>query len=342
MGSRESFRRFPLDLIEYIKAQGGIAAPTNPFSSFLTSATSNESASESPFDYDTYDYATSGDNDARVSELVDWLRIRCSEKKPSYLVLLAHSMGGLMAADAASLLLAGFSADIEPEVNIRAVLAFDSPFFGLHPHVITQSGVQKVSKTVEQVSNVWTALAGATGTGAATSAAASRSGSSSTVAASGSKSSSGSLWGLAAFAAVAAVGVAAASHPVVQTQIQRTTEMVTKHAEFLGPLWKVEGQEARVAAVRSLEKRLVFKCFYLQTPTTEPPATFINLPSSLDPATRSHFVGIKVPRDAVPKIAHDEIDAHVNMFDAMMGTAYFEMMGKVVEVLKGIESKSKC
>ncbi|KAI8850032.1 hypothetical protein BC829DRAFT_171254 [Chytridium lagenaria] len=336
LGSKESFRRFPLDLNEYVKAEGGIG--TRSFFS--------KSASPSTFDIETYGYSTTGSNEERVNELILWLRNRCAASPPAYVVLLAHSMGGLMASDAATQILTESASTGAKSIDIRAVLTFDSPFFGLHPRVLTKSGVDRVQKTVEQFSGIFGSLAtvaasakaASSASSRASSAAASRAGS---AASSSAKSSSTSLWaGVAAVATIAAAGYAASQHPTVQTHIQRTTESISKHVEFLGPLWRVDNQELRITKLKSFGGKVVFKCFYMQIPpktSADPPSTFISLPTHLGADTQALFIPIKVPVEAVSKIATDEIDAHVNMFDALMGSAYFDMMSKVLDILKALE-----
>ncbi|KAJ3191049.1 hypothetical protein HDU67_006026, partial [Dinochytrium kinnereticum] len=106
LGSKESFRRFPLDLKEYIKADGGIAPKAPSIFSQSSNLFSTSASSAPSFDIENYDYPTTGDNDQRVSELVAWLRKHCGPNQngvpPAYVVLLSHSMGGLLASDAAT------------------------------------------------------------------------------------------------------------------------------------------------------------------------------------------------------------------------------------------------
>ncbi|THH05846.1 hypothetical protein EW145_g4500 [Phellinidium pouzarii] len=62
-------------------------------------------------------------------KFLEWL----STRPPGPVILLAHSMGGLLAADAAT----GTSAQSK---RIIGLVAFDVPFLGMHPHVIV-SGI---------------------------------------------------------------------------------------------------------------------------------------------------------------------------------------------------------
>ena len=61
-------------------------------------------------------------------------------------------MGGLLAADAARKLLTTLNQP--PQVNIKAVLAFDSPFYGLHPNVLLHSGAQRLTSAMEGVTSM--------------------------------------------------------------------------------------------------------------------------------------------------------------------------------------------
>ncbi|KAJ3070818.1 hypothetical protein HDU98_006184 [Podochytrium sp. JEL0797] len=68
---------------------------------------------------------------AAVANLVGWMNTNASCREYSTVVILAHSMGGLLAVDA--------HRQIRPTIcNIIAIFTFDSPFFGLHTsHTIT-------------------------------------------------------------------------------------------------------------------------------------------------------------------------------------------------------------
>ncbi|KAJ3127815.1 hypothetical protein HK101_005512, partial [Irineochytrium annulatum] len=116
--------------------------------------------------------------------------------------------------------------------------------------------------------------------------------------------------------------------------------VVTRHLEFLGPLWKVEGMESRLRILHAMRDYMYFGCFYLELPPTPSssdttPGTFIALPPSQH---AEYFIPIRVRKEAVATVAPDEIDAHVNMFDSQMGFAYFDLMEKVAGILVRIEA----
>lgn len=63
------------------------------------------------------------------------IKKRLSLQPPGLVVLLGHSMGGLLAAEAA------FYLDLHPSTNhqVIGIVALDTPFLGLHPHVAKSS-----------------------------------------------------------------------------------------------------------------------------------------------------------------------------------------------------------
>ncbi|KAJ3317655.1 hypothetical protein HDU76_001104 [Blyttiomyces sp. JEL0837] len=352
LGSQESFRQFPSDIQEAL-------LQTNK-----------------RYDIKSFEFPTTGDNDARVNELVAWLLENASVERHSHVVLLSHSMGGLMSADAAAFLLAdrvakgdgsGGNPNAHAEVNIRGILAFDSPFFGLHSSVFLETGAQRIGKVVETASTFVSAFSRVVGGGgggavgstesmaasstARTATLASTRSSSASLAATTSKgttttaaassSSSSSFWGTALLGAAALATAAAVtvSHPTVQDHISRGTEAVNKHLEFLGPLWKVEGQEFRLQQMVRLKDALLFKCFFLSTKTKNSPQAkyFINTPPE---QYSSFFEVINVdatnPTSTVAKIALDEIEAHMHMFDRGMGMSYGDLLVKTAAAIEKI------
>ena len=110
--------------------------------------------------------------------LMDFLVLHGTSAKYKNVFLLAHSMGGLLSADAFKYLYKLDDADLEGSpslasriykslftyqktsssshtqdemrslINISAILAFDSPYFGLHQNVLTRTGLQKAKDAV--------------------------------------------------------------------------------------------------------------------------------------------------------------------------------------------------
>ncbi|EGO01150.1 hypothetical protein SERLA73DRAFT_179241, partial [Serpula lacrymans var. lacrymans S7.3] len=64
-----------------------------------------------------------------TKNFLEWL----STQPPGYVILLGHSMGGLLAADAATH--PSVVQNSRPQ-HIIGMIAFDTPFLGMHPHVV--------------------------------------------------------------------------------------------------------------------------------------------------------------------------------------------------------------
>ncbi|KAI5118310.1 hypothetical protein M0805_006478 [Coniferiporia weirii] len=75
-------------------------------------------------------------------KFLEWL----STQPPGPVILLAHSMGGLLAADAAT------SASVQSK-RIIGLVAFDVPFLGMHPHVIVSGITSLFPKDTEEGKN---------------------------------------------------------------------------------------------------------------------------------------------------------------------------------------------
>jgi hypothetical protein len=152
MGSCESFQSFPQDLKAHLTSSGHPAE-------FKI--------------YPTYD--TSGSNQIQVQKFMDWLLLNGSTTVYRRVVILSHSMGGLLSADAYNSLYSvrksekdksffqkWFSYNYDPEhdpndirtlVNITGLFSFDSPFFGLERSVIHTTGVSKgqtLARTIDR------------------------------------------------------------------------------------------------------------------------------------------------------------------------------------------------
>ncbi|RKO91122.1 Alpha/Beta hydrolase protein, partial [Blyttiomyces helicus] len=226
LGSPHSFREFPAHL--------------------------KTALSEKSINVDTYmySYETQGENAAQVSALTAALLAQAGRP----IILIAHSMGGLLAVDAARALAKAANADV------KAVLAFDSPFYGVHPDVIADKARGHVAQVASAASSIWSSIGGGTAAGAAasvSSASASSRGGPST------SSTSKWAWGGIGLATVAATAFAAysANAEVKQTVDRFVTEQrdtAVRHAQFLGPLWKVEEMDGRFKELGGLGDALVF------------------------------------------------------------------------------------
>ena len=118
--------------------------------------------------------------------------------------------------------------------------------------------------------------------------------------------------------------MAATKSPLVKEIASQGASLVTKHLEFLGPLWSVTDQDGRLNDLERLQHQelFFFVCFYQKLPETN--GTFINLP----PSKYSQFFRPNnvSESDMKKNIAKDEIDTHVHMFDPLLSISYRNLL----------------
>ncbi|KAJ3264721.1 hypothetical protein HDU77_007737 [Chytriomyces hyalinus] len=152
----------------------------------------------------SYEFSTTGDNDLQVKQFTSWLSNKMNVPAGP-VALLGHSMGGLLVADAARAI------ENSPDhlhLNVTHILAFDSPFFGVHPSAIVSSGTRKVTS---KFGGLWDSIQSSKPAANESTARSISAASTTTTAAAPAKSSSASYWGAAlGIAAVATVAAAAA------------------------------------------------------------------------------------------------------------------------------------
>ncbi|PHH70900.1 hypothetical protein CDD82_6862 [Ophiocordyceps australis] len=267
-------------------------------------------------------------------------------------VLVGHSMGGIVAAEAAIGLASdkpvgsghgGFNGLMFP--FIQGVLAFDTPYLGIAPGVVAhgaESQYKSASAALSQLSGLGAAM---WGDGSSSASGASRAGlpappraSQGSHEASNSNSDGDSKppapswasWGKLAVAAGAAGAVAAAW--ANREHLATGWNWASSHLEFVGCLARGEELKKRLACMSRLSNELDmgFANFYtLLGPAAAqrqatvsgtvlgPQRTFCNLPKATTaPAWRP----------AVNKAASDEPSAHMNMFDASKNPAYQQLV----------------
>ncbi|BGP05328.1 hypothetical protein JCM10049v2_001133 [Rhodotorula toruloides] len=297
-----------------------------------------------PLVYPPYD--TRGELVTAVDNHVTWLTTLVAEKTarfrelggtgPVRVVLLGHSMGGLVIADT---LLSTLSSASLP---ILGLVMYDSPLIGLNPAVFKST----FDKALDIASRGQAALAAlgagyglfksATSKPASPATSAPSSGKSSPAPSSSSKAATarngkddkvavpppaesasatpGSNW--MSFPYIAAAGVTAVFGAAGAAYYNRDTlakhwTWATSHLSFVGELWKTDELEKRLQeVVKAKEKGVGFHCFYTLIPAkgTAPDRTFLVLPHS--PALRAHFTPSRTVQ------ASDEIGAHIHMFDS--------------------------
>ncbi|RKO89899.1 hypothetical protein BDK51DRAFT_41334 [Blyttiomyces helicus] len=140
-----------------------------------------------------YSYETHGE----YAALTDALK---REGVGRRVIIKGHSIGSLLAVDAAIAL--------PPEVNVKGVLAFDSPFLGVRPDVFAEYAAWFVSSFILSTFWIWLAIVAATVT---------------------------------------------VMHSYEDIK-QKVMDMVVKHAEFLAPIWNIEGMIGRFIALGQWKK----------------------------------------------------------------------------------------
>ncbi|EKM59798.1 uncharacterized protein PHACADRAFT_206021 [Phanerochaete carnosa HHB-10118-sp] len=279
-------------------------------------------------------YETKGELNAAVIRFSDWLTNLTVEREvanglgggagKAKIVLCGHSMGGLLAADA----LIEFvrtrpdqSAPLWP--NIVACLAFDTPYFGLHPGVFKNTASQAAGyvKSAHDLFSATTSFFGSKSTsapGVVPKAA--------LLPAPAGPASPWKKWAPAAFAVGGALlaGTAAGTAYYKREDIGVGYTWATDHMKYVGTLWDEATLKKRVDDLMQIEENMgvLFRTFYTylrpSPPTHLTPRTFMILPKAPSECV-SHFL------QAPNSIASDEIEAHMGMFDAKTNDGYYEL-----------------
>ncbi|CDW98925.1 hypothetical protein, partial [Sporisorium scitamineum] len=335
--------------------------------------------------YPTYD--TRGSLAAAVESFVEWLTEQTVtlESKPEIepttgdivadfgkgggmgsvkIVLAGHSMGGLVAVDAA-LAIAQSSADQQANTPLEernslklwprvvGVLAYDTPYYGVHPGVF-KHGINKYAGYLQTAQGIGTFLA-PMGVGLAArwnserqqsqSQARSASSNSSTAPSRPSSNNSNndpaasaratSNWrtALMATGAVAlASGAAASAAYFNKDKLNGAYGWVTDHLAFVSNLWDDNALRLRLDRLVD-QPQILFHCYYTRLPSTSRAAN-PNLNNGAPTPPRDRTFIILPPRSArcagsfTPMDntkACDEVDAHISMFSAKNNPRYFEL-----------------
>jgi pimeloyl-ACP methyl ester carboxylesterase len=305
-----------------------------------------------PIIYPTYE--TRGSLSKAVEGFVDWLttktvEIECEPPKPDdpfsepggagsvKIVLCGHSMGGLVAVDAALEIAKSAQGTASGKLwpRVCGVLAFDTPYYGVHPSVFKNTAnkmhgyYQSAQKLSAQLAPVGTALATWWGTSAAAASNAQQGSNNNSTRQVGSSSQkakkSSSFWSTALIAtsAVALAGGAAAG-----TLYGGGWTYLNDHFLYVSNLWDDESLKARLDAVIDLPQ-IFFHALYNRLPPTsnirQLPRTFIILPQSKS-RTLDSF-------EAVDNVtASDEIDAHTTMFYTT-SSSYYKLGLRAAELI---------
>ncbi|KAF9375458.1 hypothetical protein CPB97_011449 [Podila verticillata] len=322
-------------------------------------------------------YDTRGDFNGAVNNFVDWTQQQVKSREsfnlkvytrkpednptgepdvipPVYVCFLGHSMGGLVAADAALVLDA-----LPGKSPVIGILAFDTPYFGLNHTIFTQAAYERVSGIAQKATGAYSLMSAyLPAAGAAWSAlsppstpssgAQSRSGSSTlsekekgALAKEASPAPSSSKWGWGSIALGVGAVVAATGAAVMVSNRTGGMEYVTSHIQFVGILWNSAQLKQRMTSLLKLP--MGFHCFYTQV---QIPASASN---NFRSTSRTFIELTSIPADDNTKTrtlfspracsGQDEIEAHMEMFNPSKNFDYYRMgeetVNRVKEMVEG-------
>ena len=227
-----------------------------------------------------------------------WLKQETAKRGDVAVILVGHSMGGIVAADTAA-------ADEAPRV--LGILAFDTPYYGVNPHVFKHQfhAYAQYASSIRRLGSILAPLGG---------------GLTASMASSGDESHPTSRWirtGLvgAGTLAFALAGAGAASF-AQQIAVDSYT-WLADHLAFVGNLWDEKSMNERVA--RCEAARIPIHCMY--NVLLNGKHTFILAP---DASNYISTAALEVVRYILTQNAPDEVSAHCGMFRSS-NPAYFNM-----------------
>lgn len=275
-------------------------------------------------------YDTRGDFKLAVSKLREWiqnvvidLESQRGTRSPMLnssiqVILLGHSMGGLVASD----VVLDIHAEYHPAPlfpHVIGIICLDSPVLGLAPSVWTNSadGIFQKGKSFYEVATGVTALGSGLFAGKAAQAIETQK--AIEAGPRNSKSSNASL-GWKSIAAISAASVVAAGGALYSQKetLGRGYSWVTGHLEFVGVLRKPEELSQRTLKINSIPE-VHFSLYYTtlgpkRSAATDSIRTFVVLPRGELLKSRFH--------SQVNEIAEDEVAAHTSMFSAQKNSGY--------------------
>ncbi|ADV20132.1 Hypothetical Protein CGB_B1020W [Cryptococcus gattii WM276] len=331
-------------------------------------------------------YQTRGELLAATLAFVDWLTELVVNLENDHgkgggagkakVVLMGHSMGGLLCADTVRDIAASTREGDPIWPRVVGIIAFDTPYLGLHPHTfkhhLTQAAsyfdqARSVASTIGIISPAALGLGfgkfgkrtsetGSSGSGPSASMKSKEKGTSTTVSdihdsgdqeTAASKSfwrslssvpspSSKTLYGLGA----AALGAAA-----LGTVYYRREDFITgwrwgyDHMTFVKNLWDEDGLRRRLEAIDELirEQNILYSNYYTHLPA-EPPVHLVSRTFAILPPT-PHLLFPRW-RPATNTIAKDEVSAHMGMFNPKTNDGFYDLgLAVVKEIGERIESE---
>ncbi|KAI9622960.1 hypothetical protein H4Q26_014902 [Puccinia striiformis f. sp. tritici PST-130] len=302
---------------------------------------------------------------SKASEVfLDWLTVKTTEhetalattlqeenkaetgREQAYVILLGHSMGGLVIADATLKLIRerDSQTDLQESIiwpGIIGLIGYDTPYYGLNPAFFTNTANEYLghAKTAQQVINNL-GLGLAFGMGAASSSsnhngpANQKTDKSSsepekkdqTPKTSTTPTNAGSNWMKFGLAAVGVAGLAAAAGTTYwqKDKITENLGWATSHLDYVKELFETDRLNQRMIEILKIRPVVNFHCFYTEIPKADASTDdrhFIILPTSKTQPTGID-ASFSVNRN---QKAPNEINAHTTMFNQNMNSGYWNL-----------------
>ncbi|GMK54501.1 hypothetical protein CspeluHIS016_0110870 [Cutaneotrichosporon spelunceum] len=302
-------------------------------------------------------YETRGELSAATENFVQWLATKVVELEngdgrgrgagSARVVLMGHSMGGLLIADATSRVAATTRPDDPMWPNVVATLAFDTPYLGLHPHVFkhgfsTAAGHIETARSVGSALAMLSPLAAGFGFGKAKQAEERRKKEEEEEEEEEEEARTRdqqpqpqqSWWNAKAAVGIGAIAVAGAA---AGTAYFRRDDLATgwkwgaEHMTFVRNLWDQPGMRSRLDRIAELQnsRNVSFANFYTSLPACASHLgrrTFAILPSPSE-AIAAHWMA------AVNTLAKDEVSAHMGMFNPRHNDGFYDLGLATVRVI---------
>ncbi|KIY49363.1 hypothetical protein FISHEDRAFT_65369 [Fistulina hepatica ATCC 64428] len=301
-------------------------------------------------------YETKGDLSEAVVRFADWLTTKTVEREVAAgggagcvkIVLCGHSMGGLLAADTLHEFVTSRpdrAAPLWPK--IIACIAYDTPYFGLHPHVF-KNQADKATQHVNSIRSLASVTFGSlAGLAAAKNASTDRTpdekalpepkASSSSSLPKPTEQTGWARWAPAIYAIGGAVvaGAAAGGLYYNREDLGVGYTWATDHMRYVGVLWDEPALKRRVETLIDTEEKegVLFRTFYAEIPPPLPvlgdsmACTFIILPR-LGARSRPHFIPMR------NGLARDELQAHTGMFSSKTNDGYYQLGLETAKIIR--------
>ncbi|ODN79712.1 hypothetical protein L202_03636 [Cryptococcus amylolentus CBS 6039] len=325
-------------------------------------------------------YQTRGELHAATLAFVDWLTELVVNLENDHgqgggagkakIVLMGHSMGGLLCADTLRDIARNTREEDPMWPKVVGILAFDTPYLGLHPHTfkhhISQAATyfdhaRSIASAATMLSPVASSLgwnmfgkkSDASANSSNAQASSSKGKSRSTTVTETSEQSaeksaaSNTFWsGLSQVSSgkkMYGLGAAALGAAAMGAAYYRREDFVTgwkwgyEHMTFVKNLWDSEGMTTRLEAVDGLikERGLLFSNYYSHLPPNPPDHLVARTFSILPPTNHPLYPYF---RPASNTLAKDEVSAHMGMFNPKTNDGFYDLgLAVVKEIGERIE-----